>query len=114
MKGLASTSPASAKVNIAGRSAREHYGLNVNTRFIAGTHERGRRSVPTLRLIILMQTLMLIYSTRYFHGYKGYHMILHMNWFTKKVFPKNHPSFVLLLNDANHRETSTRKINLVA
>ena len=45
MKGLASTSPAFAKVGISARSARKHYGLNVRKRYIEGQHDKSLRSV---------------------------------------------------------------------
>ena len=49
MKGLAAASSSLAKVNVAGRSARNHYGLNVDTEFIAERHEHGRQSVIILK-----------------------------------------------------------------
>lgn len=45
MKGLASTSPALAKVGIRARSARKHYGLCVARTYIEGQHDKSLRSV---------------------------------------------------------------------
>lgn len=43
MKGLASTSPAFAKVGISGRSARKHYGMDISEIYKEGEHDKNRR-----------------------------------------------------------------------
>lgn len=51
MKGLASTSPAFARVGISARSARKHYGIDSTKRFEEDKHDVSRRSV-TFRFTI--------------------------------------------------------------
>ncbi|KAL6717539.1 hypothetical protein ACLMJK_005454 [Lecanora helva] len=63
MKGLASTSPNFAKVSIAARAARKHYGLDVNTSFNAGEHD---------------------YNRRFWDACDGFYRISEMDWFVKK------------------------------
>jgi hypothetical protein len=48
MKGLASTSPAFARVGICARSARKHYGICIMKKFEEAKHEVNRRSVILL------------------------------------------------------------------
>lgn len=48
MKGLASTSPAFARVGICARSARKHYGVCSTKEFEETKHEVNRRSVISL------------------------------------------------------------------
>lgn len=45
MKGLASTSPSFATVEISARSARKHYGTASEKVFLEGTHDRNLRYV---------------------------------------------------------------------
>ena len=64
MKGLASTSPAFAKVGISGRSARKHCGLNVNKVFLDFEHDPSRK---------------------HWDAFDGFYRIQGMDWLIKKV-----------------------------
>jgi len=64
MKGLASTSPTFAKVNISGRSARKHYGLDVSHEFLDLDHDATRT---------------------YWDAYAGFYRICQMQWFITKA-----------------------------
>jgi len=64
MKGLASTSPTFAKVNISGRSARKHYGLDVNYEFLDFEHDVTRK---------------------YWDAYTASYKIHQMEWFIAKA-----------------------------
>ena len=64
MKGLASASPASAKVKIGARSARKHYGFEIEEKFIDSKHNDARK---------------------HWDPHAGFYRILGMEWFIQKV-----------------------------
>ena len=70
MKGLASASPASATVKVSARSARKHYGFEIEKEFVDIEHDDARK---------------------YWDAHAGFYRILEMEWFIQKVqypFPK--------------------------
>lgn len=64
MKGLASASPASATVKVSARSARKHYGFEIENEFIDSRHDDARK---------------------YWDSHAGFYRILEMEWFIQKV-----------------------------
>lgn len=64
MRGLASTSPASARVMISERSARKHYGICAGFEYLHGVHES---------------------SKKVWDGFFGFHRVYMMDWFVTKV-----------------------------
>lgn len=64
MKGLASASPAFAKVGISGRSARKHYGISAACEYFDDEHDHTRRV---------------------WDAYAGFYRIYSMDWFINKV-----------------------------
>ena len=64
MKGLASASPATAKVKINARSARKHYGFEVQKQFHNSEHDDARK---------------------YWDSHAGFYGIREMEWFIQKV-----------------------------
>lgn len=64
MKGLASTSPGFATIEISGRSARKHYGINTGIQYLESAHGDARK----------------IYD-----ACAGYYRTYEMGWFIKKV-----------------------------
>lgn len=64
MKALASASPASAKVKISARSARKHYGFEIEKEFIDLEHDDARK---------------------YWDPHAGVYRILEVEWFNQKV-----------------------------
>ena len=64
MKGLASACPTSAKVKINARSARKHYGFEIENEFIESEHDDARK---------------------YWDPHAGFYRIPEMEWFIEKV-----------------------------
>ena len=64
MKGLASASPASAKVKICARSARKHYGFEIEKEFIDFEYDDARK---------------------YWDPHAGFYRVGEMEWFIQKV-----------------------------
>ena len=64
MKGLASASPASATVKVSARSARKHYGFEIEKEFVDIEHDDAHK---------------------YWDAHAGVHRISEMEWFIQKV-----------------------------
>ena len=64
MKGLSSAAPASATVKVGARSARKHYGFEIESEFINSKHDDTRK---------------------YWDAHTGSYKIQEMQWFIQKV-----------------------------
>ena len=64
MKGLASAAPACATIKVSARSARKHYGFEIENEFIGSKHDDTRK---------------------YWDAHTGTYRIQEMQWFIQKV-----------------------------
>ena len=83
MKGLASTSPAFARVKISERSARKHYGINCGTKYTPHEHGSARKT---------------------WDACSGFYRTYMMEWFIEKVSFNNSENNLRDLDEAD-RET---------
>ena len=89
MKGLASKNKSFSRINVRGRCARRHYGLEVHKKFDAIIHAPiadKRYGYPSLTMLLSSyNTNLYIFICSYFSVFEGEIRIATMTWFIKKV-----------------------------
>ena len=93
MKGLASTSPAFARVKISERSARKHYGINCGTQYTSHVHGTARKT---------------------WDACSGFFRTYMMEWFIEKVSFNNSENTLRDLDEADweNRAIKSKKMTL--